>query len=160
MESPNIFHHARGFTLIEILISISITIVILGFGLFVSLDMYKGYTFRSERAVLLSVLERTRSKALANLYESKYGVCLVGSEYIIFRGQICDSTLPENERIPANSSVSVVGIEASTPIIFDQLTGKLLPQVSKEDGEFVITLDDSVHLTQYIKINNEGTINW
>jgi len=151
---------SKGLTLIEILVSVSILIVVLGLGLFVTFDAYRGYSFRSERSVLISALEKARSRSMANLHQTTHGVCFSGSKIIIFRGSVCNLALSTNETIPAGASTVIVGMEVATPVVFDRLSGKLSPEVSPESAERTISITDGIRAPQEIKINNEGTINW
>lgn len=142
-----------GLTLIEVLIAMSIAVALLGLGLFVSLDAYRGYIFRSERTVLISVLEKARSRAVNNMYDTAWGVCYDNSnkQYVIFRGSFV-SGAPTNDTVPANSD-TVIGpsIHCPSSLVFSQLTG------NTSGG--VITLTQS-YASSTISVNEEGTINW
>src|SRR3989344_8804448 len=92
----------RGFTLIEVLVVLAIIGVIMSFGLIMSLDSYRGYLLRSERDVLVSTLERARSRALNNYYQSAWGVCYTTPNYIIFKGTTCTT----GDTIPANAAIA------------------------------------------------------
>ena len=141
----------KGFTLIEVLIVIAIVTILVGLGLNINIDTYKGYLFRSERSVLVSTLERARSRAMNNYFETTHGVCYIAPNYIIFRGTTCAEGSPTNDVIPENSVVNVSGLSASFPVIFEQLSGRA--------DEKEITLSEGGR-TSVISINSEGTINW
>src|ERR1044072_4262622 len=64
----------RGFTLIEILITIGLIGLIAALGLFISLNFYKNYSFRSERNVIVSILQKARSQSMDNIDEQRHGV--------------------------------------------------------------------------------------
>lgn len=158
MKLLNIFHPARnkfltgqapsGFTLIEILVVIGVTVMLLSLGLFMSMDMFRGYSARSERNVVVSVLQKARSHAMANLNQSPWGVCMIGSEYVIFRGACAVAT--GNQSIPASPSASVTGL-SSPGIIFTQLSGTTSPAT--------ITVSQDIRVAT-ITIHYEGTILW
>ena len=63
-----------GFTLIEMLVSMGIIILIAGFGLFLSMDFYRGYLFHYEKDLVISILQKARSQSLANIDEKPHGV--------------------------------------------------------------------------------------
>ena len=149
----------RGFTLIEVLVVLAIIAVIMSFGLIISLDSYRGYLFRSERSVLVSTFERARSRALNNYYQSAWGVCYTAPNYIIFKGTTCmtGDTIPANAAIAAASDFS--NISKFPPVVFAQLTGKLIPQLSPATEELKIVITQDAR-SSTISINNEGTINW
>ncbi len=129
----------------------AIVTLLVGFGLGINIDTYKGYLFRSERSILVSTLERARSRAINNFYETTHGVCYIAPNYIIFRGTTCAEGAPSNEVIPENSVVTVTGLSQASPVIFDQLSGRT--------AEKQITLTGGGRTTE-ISINSEGTINW
>lgn len=139
----------RGLTLIEVLVVMSILIFILSLGLFVTFDAYRGYIFRSERFVVISVLEKARSRAINNYHQTPWGACYdsVGNQYIIFQNSNC-ATGGRNEAIPASSVATTTGFSA---IVFSQLSG------TTTGISFKISNGIS---SSTISINTEGTINW
>ena len=151
----------HGFTLVEVLIVISVVLTLLGLGLFMSFDSYRGFIFRSERVMLVSILEKARSRAINNYFQTSWGVCFDPNteSYISFRGDHCELGLATNEVIPKSSSVELAGYLLHSPIVFKQLTGNLLYQMSPADAEATSTLSNGLSTTT-ISINNEGRINW
>ena len=149
-----------GFSLIEMVIAVAIVTGVLGLGLLMSMDVYRGYRYRSERDIIVSLLQKARSRAMANIDETTWGVCSLPPHYVVFRG-IYSASAAEHEMVPANSTVTLTGFPlcgSGSEIIFDQLTGDLLPQLSPMTSEKVITVTQINSTT--IAINNEGRINW
>lgn len=144
-----------GLTLIEVLVVIGILTMIIGLGLLVSFDSYKGYLFRSERSVIVGVLERARSRAINNMYQKSWGVCYdsTGKQYIIFQVPKAGACAADSDdhAIPASPNATI-SFTPSDRVVFTQLSG----QVSAE--ETVTITEDS--RTSTITINNEGTIIW
>jgi prepilin-type N-terminal cleavage/methylation domain-containing protein len=141
----------RGFTLIEILTSVAILSVILGLGLFMSMDSYRAYLSRSERDTVVSLLERARSRAMANVHQTTWGMCYVAPNYIIFRGSTCVPGAATNEETPANPGAVIAGLTSASPVVFAQLSGATAAAtVTVTEGPRVST----------ITINHEGTIIW
>ncbi len=143
----------KGFSLIEIIVVMAIIGIIMSIGLMFDFNSFKGYYFRSERATLVSILERARSRAMNNYYGTSHGVCFISPNYIIFKGSTCTSGSPDNELIPANQKIYTSSNFSSTfpTIVFSQLTGT--------------TTGGTIHITDGLRsgditINNEGTINW
>jgi prepilin-type N-terminal cleavage/methylation domain-containing protein len=164
MASHNTSRHdkalkVRGFTLLEVVIVMAIMVIILGFGLFTTLDAYSGFIFRSERNNLVSILTRARSQALNNVNESPHGVCYISPNYILFRGPTCTPGLSTNEVIGGSSAVTVSGISQAKPVVFEQLTGRLIPQISPETKELEIVITTATRGAT-TSINNLGRINW
>jgi len=139
-----------GFTLLEVLIVITILAGLAGLGLFVSIDFYKSYAFYSERNIVVSAIQKARSQSLANINESKHGVYFGTNNYVIFQGENYDfRSAIYDEIIQANSLVANSGL---TEIVFDQLSG--LPSATG-----TIALSDNLR-SSTISIGNEGRINW
>jgi prepilin-type N-terminal cleavage/methylation domain-containing protein len=161
MQSPNTSIRARGptstraskrggFTLVEIVVVMAIFALLIGLGLFVSMDAYRGYSFRSERDVVVSELQKARSRAMANVYQTTWGLCYIAPNYIVFRGTTCAAGIATNEVLLASQSVTIAGL---TP------PGIVFTQVSGTAAAAIITVTQNAR-TSSININNEGTINW
>ena len=141
----------RGFTLIEIIIVMAIMIFVVGFGLTVDFSSFTTNTLKGEESKIVSVLERARSHAMANMFDINYGVCYDrdAQNYLIFKGGTC--TTIESEFIPANINIAQNSGTSFPTFVFDRLTGD--------------TTAGTIHITDGIQsadiiINNEGTINW
>ncbi|MEK7642421.1 MAG: type II secretion system protein [Patescibacteria group bacterium] len=151
----------RGLTLIEIIVVIAIFGLIIVFGLTLDLSSFKRSTFHSEQRILVSVLEKARSRSLNNMFGSVHGFCYIAPNYVIFRDRVtCLPTSTTDEIVPANINIaSNLGTTFPIEIVFAQLTGKLVPQLTPANNELVIHITDGIKSAD-IKINNEGTINW
>ena len=152
MRSRKIFTHKqtfqKGFSLIEVLVVTGLLTFLAGVGIVVSMQSYRGYLFRSERDLLVAVLESARSRALKNIGETPHGVHIEPDAFVLFAGAAYSSVAPENERIPRNSSVT---ISEDEEIIFSQLSG--------DAASSSIVVSDGVHIKR-ISINDEGRIDW
>ena len=152
-----------GFTLIEIIVVIGIVAMVVGFGMVTDLSFFKGDVFRSEESTIVSILGKARSRAMANMFQVNHGVCYdpVLNNYVIFRGNTCDPGASTSELIPANLNIATISTFSTTfpTVVFKQLTGKLIPQLSPATNETIINIQDGMK-TADIKINNEGRINW
>src|SRR5438105_2008049 len=84
MKHEALKKNTAGFTLIEIIIAIAILAIILTLGLFISFDFYKSYAFRSEKNIIVSVLQKARGQALNNINQARHGVSFQSGQYIIF----------------------------------------------------------------------------
>jgi len=143
-----------GFTLMEILIVLTLFIFIAGFALIVSLDSYKSNNFKSDQGQLLGVLLKARSQAMANINQKPHGVFMdqTNSQLTLFQGSAylgrpaTDTQL--DQVFSGNAAYSLGG---ATSTIFSQLSGTTTPTS--------ITLDDHIHSKYTICINNEGQIN-
>ncbi len=151
--------HARGFTLIEIVIVIALAGILMGLGLMLSMDVYRGTLFRSSRDVLVNTLTVARSRAMANMYQSAHGVCYDAPNFVVFRGTSYDASSPTNETLEANPSVTLSSTGdfftcgTGTGIVFSQLAG-----TTSNTG--VITVHGEGHSDETVSVNSLGTIVW
>ena len=80
-----------GFTLMEVLLVIGMFVILAGFGLFVSMETYRGSNYHSDRSLLIAVLERARAEAINNICSggscadgAAHGVHIQSDKYILF----------------------------------------------------------------------------
>lgn len=139
-----------GFTLIETIIAIAILTIIASLGLVFGIDFYKTYSLDAERNMIVSVLQKARSRAQNNINQSPHGVSFQANEYIIFQGaSYISRSVAYDQIIPKNPAIVVNGFSEA---VFEQLNGN-----SQTIGDIV--LDNGKRLA-IISINNEGRINW
>jgi prepilin-type N-terminal cleavage/methylation domain-containing protein len=141
----------RGFTLIEIILVIAIITILGSFGLVVGMDAYRGYSYRSERNVFVSALQKARIAAMTNINEAKHGVHVdaAAKTYTIFQGNDYGTrTQALDQVITASGAVTFSGV---TDVVFDQLSGMTTAGT--------VTIADGVRTT-VISLNNEGQISW
>lgn len=146
-----------GFTMFEVLLVMVIMMLLLGLGIFMSIDAYRGYLSHSDQNILVSILSRARSHALTNYYSSPWGVCYddTAKDYVLFRGDSFADAITK-ETTAANPTVVVISLPAgflcsSGGVVFSQLTGTTTAVIITE------TQGARVETTS---INYEGTISW
>lgn len=145
-------HSKKGFTLTEILIVIGLVGIFAAFGMFVSMDFYRSFSFRAEQSIAVSILMKARSRALANVEESTHGVHFETDKYVLFQGTPYVAGHPNNEDINIAPTVSTSGL---TEVTFDQLTGK----ATLTPGGAILTITSGAK-SAVITINDEGRIEW
>lgn len=156
MESPSICRSNKvsGFTLIETLISIGILALLGGLGLVIGIDSYKSSSFRSEKIIIVSTLQKARSRAMNNIDEQKHGVHFQTTpsvKYIIFEGpDYATRVVSKDQIIDASFGVEISG---STEVVFEQLSGSCL--TCAPANEITVSHDGK---SNTITINNEGRI--
>lgn len=147
----------RGFTLIEVLIVLTLITMIAGLSLFFNIDMYRGDSFRAERNILVVALQTARADALNNINQKKHGVAINPdgyAGYVVFEGNdFASSEVNTRKEIPASYGVE---LDASSPdeVVFSQLSGN-----ANFDGE-IILIDPLRNASATIAINHEGKIGW
>jgi prepilin-type N-terminal cleavage/methylation domain-containing protein len=148
MELPSTFRPNKGFTMIEVLISLAILLVIFSLGLFVSFDFYRSYALRSEKSTIISALQKARNQSLNNINQNKHGVHFDTNGYTIFEGSTFAGST-NTTLIPMGYNVSVAGVPFD--VVFDQLTGQ------STDKTISVTANNKTYNTA---INSEGQISW
>lgn len=151
---------ARAFSLIELLVVMGIFILVAGFGLVVSFDSFRGYTFRDERDAIVGSLHKARSQAVNNMC---FGTCTdgkahgvhfaggVGSPYVVFQGTTYVAGDVTNETIATKiNSVSVTAAD----VVFAPLSATV------SGAPIVITVTDGGPHTSVITVESEGRIWW
>lgn len=161
MPLRSISHHdsAQGFTLIEVIITITLFSMLLSLGVILSMDVYRGTLYRSTRQVLISSLTTARGRALSNMYQSPHGVCYLAPNFIIFRGTTYSASSAFNETVPGNPAVTLTATGnfftcgSGTGIVFSQLSA-----TTSNNG--TITVAESGHASETVSVNSLGTIIW
>lgn len=148
----------QGFTLMEVVIVMALFSLLLSLGLILSLDVYRGTTFRSTRSVLVSSLTTARGRAMNNVLASPHGVCYSAPDFILFRGPLY-SPSAVLDRIPGNPVVRIsspsdfftCGI--GTGVIFAQLDGTTTQTAT-------LTITEDGRPSSQVSVTSEGTIIW
>ena len=133
----------------EILVVTGILAVLGTFGYLVTVDFYKSYAFNAERDTIVAILQKARSRSLANINESAHGVHFDPAQYVIFQGDAYGSGAPFNQALPASFGITHSGV---IDVVFAQLSGN-----ANLSGNLI--LSDGKR-SETISINNEGRINW
>ncbi|MDZ4243282.1 MAG: prepilin-type N-terminal cleavage/methylation domain-containing protein [Candidatus Omnitrophota bacterium] len=155
MKLPSTSIHdgrVSGFTLIEILVVLGLFVLLSALGLFLSMDVYRGNSLRSEKNMIISILQKARSRAMNNINQTKHGVYFQAGQYILFQG---DAFNPDddanNQEIKASNNISISFPPLPFGVVFSQLAATTTPQDITLDGQgFSFT----------IKINDKGRISW
>ena len=152
-----------GFTMIEVLIATAIITVLAGFGLVMTMGFYRSYAFRYETNLVISVLEKARSRAMANIGSDPligprpHGVHFDDTShmYILFEDQAPAGFDPSDpmEDIPGSKAITVIW--PSDDPIFDQLSGNCT--TCSSPLEISLQFEGKNATTT---INSEGAILW
>ena len=112
MKLPSTSNPNKGFTLIEVLIAIGIIFFLGGMGLFLSMDFYRTFSFRSDNNTVVSILHKARMQALSNIDLNDAGGKDHGVHYdavthqmTIFEGSSYGSEPAQDEDIRIDSNL-------------------------------------------------------
>lgn len=149
-----------GFTLIEMLVVMGILTMLGSLALFVNLDTYYGFMFRSERDTLISTLQKARSQSMNNIclgagcVDGKpHGVHVKKGEYTIFQGGSYAARDTAVDEIIFSQNNAIELSTTSLEVVFGQLSGDIASV--QEIGLF----DNAGHHST-TSINTEGRISW
>src|SRR3989344_6135693 len=139
---------SSAFTLTEILVVVGIFALLMSFSLVVSLDIYRGDSFRGEQDVIISILQKARSQSINNINETTHGIRFEPDQYVLFDGD------GGEVEFPMNTKVNYIDMPPTPEVVFTQLSGDT---VSGDDFAFKITNGAK---TSQITVTTNGTINW
>ena len=135
---------AKGFTLVEIVITLGLLALLAGLGFFVTFGAYQGSVSRSEREVVVSLLERARSRAMANVEQSAWGLCYRAPNYILYKGTSCSA---DGEETAVGAGTEIEGLD----VYFEELSGN-------SNGATISIRQNG--RTEEILIDHAGAISW
>jgi prepilin-type N-terminal cleavage/methylation domain-containing protein len=141
----------KGFTLVEILVTLAILTTILAIGALANINLFRQEQVLKEEMILVSTLHKARNRAMNNVNQTKHGVHIENGldYYLIFKGDTYNSNDSTNEIIPREEKIISSGL---TDIVFEQLSGNA--------NEGNITLTDTGGKQKTIIISENGLIDW
>ena len=154
--SGNLFGATRAFTLIEVIIVLGFLVAGAALSLMVSMDTYRGTSFRSERNLLIAALEHVRSQAVNAVClgsctdAASHGVEITPLAYVIFQGQayasrdaLFDDPVSASPRIAHSGSLEIV----------------FTPYSGTSTGGTITLSDEAGHMSE-ILVSSFGQITW
>lgn len=118
---------SAGFTLIEIIVAIGV-MAIIGSTLFIGFSKAtESADLKTSAFKVVDALQFARTRTIASLASSQYGVHFEQTQYVLFRGATYDALDPDNIVYPLSSRVEIADITLAgggSDVIFDRITGK------------------------------------
>ncbi len=142
--------------MLEVLVVMGIFVLGSGFALLFSLETLRGTTFRGDRDLFVSLLQRARAQAINNVCISTctegkpHGVAVVGNTYVLFEGNSYASRTTASDSVFESSRA--VARAGDTEVLFGQLTGTTSVQK-------LFTLSDAER-TSVVTVEINGRIHW
>lgn len=146
----------KGFSLIEILISIGILAALSLIGVWYLSSATKGEALSKDGQGLIALLSEARSLAISSKDASRYGVHIEEFQAVLFKGDLYSSTSPDNVEYNFNQAVHVLShsLEGDgDDVIFSRLTGEVA-----NFGVVVLALRNDSFSSTTITIKNTGVI--
>lgn len=139
----------RGFTLVEITLSIALIALVVGISVPVAFEFQKTSSMRSAKSVVVESLRRARILAQTGEGDSAWGVAISSGTTTLFQGtSFFAHDNAYDEVFTFAPSIAVSGL---SEVVFSKITG--IPQMS---GDIVLTAQ--YNDTRTISINSQGRI--
>ena len=153
MELRNSFmcRRLRGFTLLEIVLVLSLIAVVAAFALSFPLSAFRSQARQAEMVTLVSLLELSRSDAFANKDRLPHGLAIVGTSYVQFSGVTFDMSNPKTWVTTEMVYPLVLASSSVTEVVFTPLTATTTPTR-------VQLIDTMSGQSSFIDVNYEGLI--
>ncbi len=128
----------RGFTLVELLITLSIMGVIAGIVVGSFAGARSSQILQGATDETLATLAAARARALASRGGNRYGVHIASDAMTLFIGPVYQAATSTNEKYALDSSLEIASVSLAgggSDIVFEKLTGK-----TNQYGSFVLRL--------------------
>ena len=141
----------KGFTLVEIIVAITILGLMAGISLTAFSGFLKRENLSSDASALAGALREARSRTLASVKGSQYGVKIDADRFTIFQGSSFSAETADAPFIFSNS------VRASTTIpviVFARVTGN-----SNASGTIDVYLAGSPDVKRSVRVGTTGLVN-
>jgi prepilin-type N-terminal cleavage/methylation domain-containing protein len=146
--------HTRGFSLIELMVVIAISVLLMGISLGVFSALTQRQTVEKSTENVYAVIQEARNKTILGENGSQYGVRFASSSITFFQGTGYDPSNVSNVTTVLNprteiSSINLTG--GTTTIVYSKLTGR--PNAT---GTIQLILKSNSTLFETITIHGSG----
>ncbi len=142
---------SKGFTLVEILISMGIMLILLGLTTPFTIRFYRRYQVITERNLLLSLLRQARTQSFAGAGSANHGVHIASASYTY--------TLFEGSSYATRDQSKDLSFEMSTNVTMTGPSDILFKYLSARTSSVSLTFDNGTR-QEKIYVNKEGRIDW
>lgn len=149
-------HKEKGFTLIEILITLGIVGVLFGLISAPLMSFYRDIVYRGNVENVLTMLDEARKSTLSSYYSSQYGVHVATSTVTLFKGATYSAVDPDNDVFELSGIVEITETNITgggDEIVFERITGE-----TSQDGTLVVSLLVGRMSSSTITIHKSGLV--
>jgi len=139
----------KGFTLIEILITIFLIFILATFIVSISLNFYKNQQLEVHSQGILQTLRRAQSKAMSVEFDSSFGIYLTDDNYTLFKGNSYATRDIQHDEV--FDLPEIINLSGLSEVVFSKSEGK--PNVT---GNIILSTNGD---SRTININEIGKIN-
>lgn len=147
--------HQRGFTLIEILVSVAILLILLVLSITSFTTLRRQVEIDSSGQNILSVLRLARSRTLGSEAESTYGVHFETDKYVFFKGNTYTAGASDNKEYTlTDSEIYEINLNGGgSEVVFNRIRG-----TTSQFGNVKIRLTNQTTKINTININSSGQV--
>lgn len=149
----------KAFTLIELMVSVSVIALLVGFSSMAYLNVQKNSDLSNQTAQLVSSIRQAQALALSGQTldgenQLDIGIHLETAKYVLFYGHIYSPTDPRNIETNLPSGISITNNLPTTELMFEQKIGEVK---SYDDSQNTITINQS-GASNILTINKLGVV--
>lgn len=139
----------RGFTLVEIIIVIGLSVVLIGSFSFLGTQTIKNQEFERVEEIIKSELFHAQARSMSGTDDSSWGVAFMENQIVSFRGPNYAQRDAEYDNI-INFSNDII-ISGASEVVFNRIDGGILSPIT-------LTLSAADGRINYISISTQGAI--
>ena len=146
----------RGFTLLEIILSIGVAIIVFSFLLVAGSRYLVISRLEETRDTVLWQMKRAREQTQTSVGAAAYGVHFDANQVVLFRGPTYGAGAPTNEvyALPADYAITATNLTAGrTDVLFNRLTG-----ATATTGTVIVGHEIEASLRKTLRIYENGII--
>ena len=147
-------HNQKGFSLIEILMTVAITLILATASTSIYGNLQVSTQLNESVALIVQAIRTARERSIAGLNNASHGVCFESNRYILYQGPSC--ALRDQAYDLATNLESALSLSTTLEngdVVFSKGTG--IPNVTGID---TVTVIYSVNDVRVIQINSAGVV--
>lgn len=117
---------ARGFTMVELLLSVFILTAIVSFSTYIYLSYYVNKTLDTAGEVVHTTFSRAYLDTIGSKSDAQYGVHIASDRVVLFTGAVYNPAAPENVDYSLGQGVEIANISLSgggSEVVYQRVTG-------------------------------------
>ena len=146
----------EGFTLSEVLLVVTLTVILLAFISSPLVSFYRSVVMQSATENVLAMFDEARKSTLSSLDSSQYGVHITSTSTTLFKGGTYLAGDPDNDVYELNTMIEITSISLSgggNDVVFERITGE-----TSQSGTLTISPKNGSTTPRDITIHMSGLV--